>query len=350
MIWLYDGSGQLLCIITDLLVLQGTTRLSISQLQKQCKDIDKKLKALVANKSVKAKKNLSEKEKKLPKSNDKKRLTLLKKLKAQKKNLMKLEQSESVEEKPSQSENLKYVVRDKGTRVNSAGMLEEYTVVTIKGLLPENSGQNNASQDDQNPKQNQEPYQGNLKKTISVKKRKQKQPLKTSLSVVGGKLPFNSSDSTVKSAKQKAAVKKILKIKQAKSILMKEVSGKSKEKLKETVGSIAVSDFMPKAIETESTKTGEKKHRGGKPRKGQAAKKANSQIKHESQSVNKTKKAKKTRALSQLVKAKKQKEQEEAKELIFTYQGERGAKLAAQQRISAYNESLSSDAAIKGEN
>ena len=311
----------------------------VTQLQKEYKETNEKLKALMAKKSTKLTKDMTEKERKCHKAFERRRLNLLKKLRSQKRKLRKYEK-------------LEYVVRDKGTFVNASGLSEEYTVVTVKGLVL-NSGTDHASKPEQETvfTPSNEPSQGCLKKTISLKESKGKKMLKKSLDKVNI-VPLDNSNAKVKSAKQKLAAKKILKIKKAKTKqILKETVGKNKLKLKQTVSSARESDVLANPNVTEVTTEIGKKRGRGRPRKGEEMTKSKKRKKHKVNSLlNRTKTVKKTRAFAQLMTARKEKEQEEVKEIILAYHGERGAKLAAQQRISAYNESLSFDNAAKGEN
>ena len=319
-------------------LLQDDVKLHVRQLQKECKETNEKLKALYAKKGTTSKKDMTEKEKNHHKTLEKRQTSLLKKLRSLKRKLRKYEK-------------LEYVVRDKGTFVNSSGLSEEYTVVTVKGLVSNSVGaEQNCSKVDQETVKTHydQSNQANSKKTVSLKESKGKKMLKMS-SDKGKVKPLGSSNSKIKTTKQKLAAKKILKIKKAKTRqILKESSGKKKLKLKQTVNKEPESDSPAGKGVSTVTEEVEKKRGRGRPKKGEEKNRGKLKV-NSLQNITKT--GKKTKTIAQLKQARKEKEQQEVKEiLIVAYHGERGAKLAAQQKISAYNESLSLDNAAKGEN
>ena len=320
--------------------MQDEVKLHVRQLQKECKETNEKLKALYAKNGTTSKKDMTEKEKNRHKTLEKRQTSLLKKLRSLKRKLRKYEK-------------LEYVVRDKGTFVNSSGLSEEYTVVTVKGLVSNSVGtEQSCSKFDQETVKTHydQSNLANSKKTFSLKESKGKKMLKKSSELDKGKVkPLGSSNSKIKTAKQKLAAKKILKIKKAKTRqILKESAGKKKLKLKHAVNKESESDSPAgKGVSTVTAEVVKKRGRG-RPKKGEEKNPGKLKV---NSLPNITKTGKKTKAIAQLKQARKEKEQQEVKEiLIAAYHGERGAKLAAQQKISAYNESLSLDSAAKGEN
>lgn len=318
-----DRQGMKIASTSD---QQDDAKLCVSQLQEECEATNKKLKALVAKKSAKS---ISHK------TFEKRQLNLLKKLRSLKRKLRKFE---------------KCVVRDNGTFVNSAGMHEEYTVVTLKDPVSISLVEQNCSKLEQTAKTHYNDSDGaKSKNNVSLKDSKGKKMLKKS-SGKGKVKPLGNSNSKIKTAKQKLAAKKVLKIKKAKTRqILKETVGKNNLKLKSMNSVDELNSLVKPAEPSVSEATGEVKKRGrGRPRKGEEKNRVKLKVKSPQ---NSTKTDKKTKAYTWLKQARKEKEQPNVKEiLIAAYHGERGAKLAAQQKISAYNESLSLDNGAKGEN
>ena len=329
---------------------------TLRQLRGQKLQLDKKLKAILAKKKEKPKKNMTEKEKKNHKAFETKRLNMLKKLHAEKKELAKREVAERARLKSLKSPDIEYVVRDKGTHINSAGLSEEYTVVTIKGLLSKPAGDQTDSLTDQGStvreekKSSQTPPQlANPKKKPSLKQSKGKKSLKKSvlaketvrpIKLVSNSIPALGTKAVIKSAKQKAAAKKVLKIKQSKANTSKIIK-KNKQKVTDNL----VSDTLLKTIEPQLSDTVSKSAGKTVAKRTKEISKKGKQNIHKVKTLISKKGANKTkRILKQVTKAK---PEVEVQDLISVHHGERGAKLAAQQRISAYNDSEESNEIVK---
>ena len=327
-------------------LLQGDTKLNVSQLQEECKKINRKLKTLAGKRSSKLLKDMTEKEKKCQKRFEKRESNLLKKLRSLKRKLRKYDK-------------LEYVVRDMGSFVNSSGLSEDYTVVTVKGMNSSSvvAGHSCLKVEQETVKANDTALdQAKSKKSVSLKQSKGKKILKKTTDKRKIKA-LNNSNSKIKSAKQKLAAKKILKIRKAKSRqILKETAEKNKLKVKQTIDKVTESEQNPDVSEITGDAVVKKRGRGrprevvvkkrgrGRPRKGD-------EINGGKLKVNPLSHRTKTGQLAQLRQARKERDQQEVKEiLIAAYHGERGAKLAAQQKISAYNESLSLDNTAKGDN
>ena len=329
-------------------LLQGDTKLNVSQLQEECKKINRKLKTLAGKRSSKLLKDMTEKEKKCQKRFEKRESNLLKKLRSLKRKLRKYDK-------------LEYVVRDMGSFVNSSGLSEDYTVVTVKGMNSSSvvAGHSCLKVEQETVKANDTALdQAKSKKSVSLKQSKGKKILKKTTDKRKIKA-LNNSNSKIKSAKQKLAAKKILKIRKAKSRqILKETAEKNKLKVKQTIDKVTESEQKPGVSEVSGDVPVVVKKRGrGRPRevvvkkRGRGRPRKGDEINGGKLKVNSLSNRTKTGQLAQLRQARKERDQQEVKEiLIAAYHGERGAKLAAQQKISAYNESLSLDNTAKGDN
>lgn len=304
---------------------------------------------------------MTEKEKKNHKTFETKRLNMLKKLHAEKKELVKREVAERARLKSLKSPDIEYVVRDKGTHVNSAGLSQEYTVVTIKGLLSKPAGDQTDSLTDQGSTVKEEkkssqtpPQHANPKKNPPVKQSKGKKSLKKSvlaketvrpIKLVSNSIPALGTKAVIKSAKQKAAAKKVLKIKQSKANVRQECTSKIIKKNKQKVTDNLVSDTLLKTIDPELSDTVSKSAGKTVAKRTKEISKKGKQNIHKVKTLISKKGANKTkRILKQVTKAK---PEVEVQDLISVHHGERGAKLAAQQRISAYNDSEESNEIVK---
>ena len=345
---------------------------SKKQLVNERKKLDKKLAVLLAKSKGGAKKLLTEKETKLQKSLEKKRVKLLKQLLKEKKKTSGVGKAKtasgcSAPKKTNSLSELEYVVREEGTCVDADGLKQKYTVVTIKGILPKGQEleQQNAAITEVGNVVKQEPQESDQKQTGVGEKKKtplkgkgkqflNKSPVKLEtvrpVKIMKGVGTQIEQETKVKKGRRKTKSNKVLKIKESHTTVTKQTVTKNKQKPKEKSSTIPVNNTLTESVQPQLVKpelnksvkvnAGKDKARLNKGKK--AIHKVSTLI---SKRRGRPKKSKKTkRALKELFK----KKLDEANDITMLHHGERGAKLAAQQRISAYNESLSSDLAAQG--
>ena len=385
-------------------------KLSNKLLENELLKIDQRLGVLRAKTKGTSKNKLTKREKKTLRYLAKKRVTIHNKIVAAKKKLNASEKPKltpSYEAQPKSNEcnpQEEYVVKETNTRVNPDGSTQEYKVVVIKGILPKGGKQVPKNTEVIKKRRIEEEDSKQLTLTQTKKKNSAKgkgnSTPKNSLLVPQSTRPVTfckkevehlKEESTsivvetkLKNSKSKAVGKKVLKLKNSILNKTKDIPAKKKHKKKkpvvasahnntaapsqaptmETVESVLNFDTdnnLPEfdtgkpTIDKTSTCSSVVKKKGRQPRshkKKAAVVKELVETEKPAGLVDELKgrptksHKKKAAVVKELVET--EKPVGLVDELIQLHHGERGAKLAAQQRISAYNESLSADFISQG--